>query len=261
LRIRAWIVTIAEQLSEEGVAELVLTHPPVNAFDIADLHDLAHRLDAMERRPEVRAVIFRSEGRGFCGGGDLKEVQGLEGFAGILGQASGSYRASLAIAECAVPVIVAAHRYCIGVGVLLAGAADILIAGSATRFVMAEIDNGATGGAIQASGLMPEKRLRAAMFTCEPVSAEELRGYGSIYQLVPEDEVPGAARRVAAVVASKPPQVVRRAKSSINNSIGNDIRRLYRIEMSYTYELNLLGEAVAARQTFLDGERGSYTAG
>jgi enoyl-CoA hydratase len=157
-------------------------------------------------------------------------------------------------------VIVAAHRYCIGVGVLLAGAADILIAGAETRFVMAEIDNGATGGAIQASGLMPEKRLRAAMFTCEPVSAEELQAYGSIYELVPDDELPCAARRVATLIASKPSQVVRRAKSSINNSIGSDIRRLYRVEMSYTYELNLLGEAAAARQTFLDGERGSYTA-
>ena len=30
--------------------------------------------------------------------------------------------------------------------------------------------------------------------------------------------------------------------------------------MSYTYELNLIGDAAAARQTFLDGERGSYTA-
>ena len=53
--------------------------------------------------------------------------------------------------------------------------------------------------------------------------------------------------------------MVRLSKSSINSSIGRDIRRLYRVEMSYTYELNLIGEAAAARQTFLDGERGSYT--
>ena len=252
-------MTITETLSSDGVAELVLEHPPVNAFNIADLHDLASRLRAMDSRPEVNVVIFRAEGRGFCGGGDLKEVQGLPGFEGILGQSSGSYNASLAIAECAVPVIVAVHVYCIGVGVLLAGAADILIVDDAARFVLSEIDNGATGGAIQASGLLPEKRLRAAMYTCEPFSAAELHQYGSAYRLVPADGVVQEARKVASVIASKPPVVVRRAKASIDSSIGRDIRRCYRIEMSYTYELNLLGEAVKARQTFLDGERGSYT--
>ena len=43
-------------------------------------------------------------------------------------------------------------------------------------------------------------------------------------------------------------------------TIGRDIRRMYRVELSYTYELNLIGDAAAARQTFLDGQRGSYTA-
>jgi enoyl-CoA hydratase len=251
-------VTITEHLGDDGVADLVLSHPPVNAFSIGDLEDLTERLGEMERRPEVRVVLFRSEGRGFCGGGDLKEVQGLEGFTGILGQARGSYRASLSIADCAVPVVMAIHRYCIGVGVLLAGAADILIVDDQARFVMAEVDNGATGGAIQASGLMPEKRMRAAMFTCEPVWAEELGRYGSIYALVPEAKVFERAREVAAVVAAKSPTVVRLAKRSIDSSVGRDIRRSYRVELSYTYELNMLGEASRARQTFIDGERGSY---
>jgi enoyl-CoA hydratase len=152
----------------------------------------------------------------------------------------------------------AIHRYCIGVGVLLAGAADILIVDDQARFVMAEVDNGATGGAIQASGLMPEKRMRAAMFTCEPVWAEELGRYGSIYALVPEAKVFERAREVAAVVAAKSPTVVRLAKRSIDSSVGRDIRRSYRVELSYTYELNMLGEASRARQTFIDGERGSY---
>ena len=142
----------------------------------------------------------------------------------------------------------------------MAGAADVVVADDEARFVMAEIDNGATGGAIQASGLMPQKRLRSAMFTCEPVSAEELYRYGSIYELVKgSDAVVDSARRIASLIASKPARVVRLSKASINSSIGRDIRRLYRVEMSYTYELNLLGEAAAARQTFLDGVRGSYT--
>lgn len=247
-----------EHLTTDGVAELTLAHPPVNALTIGDLHDLAARLTAFRERPEVHCVLLHADGRGFCGGGDLKEVQGLSGFAGILGQASGSYQASLAIAECAVPVIAAIHNYCIGVGVLLAGSADVVVAERGTRFVLAEIDNGATGGAIQASGLMPEARLRAAMFTCEPVLADELHRLGTVYRLTESGEHLAAARDVATTIATKPPSVVRRAKESINRSIGRDIRAAYRTELSYTYELNLIGDASRARQTFLDGTRDGY---
>src|SRR5439155_376701 len=83
-------------------------------------------LRAVEGRPEVHAVLLRSEGPGFCGGGDVKEVERLPGFDGILGQASGSQQASLAVAECAAPVVVAVHGYCIGVGVLIVGTADVV---------------------------------------------------------------------------------------------------------------------------------------
>jgi enoyl-CoA hydratase len=251
-------VTVRSTLSASGVLELVVEHPPVNAFTIGDLHDLAGRLREVEGTPAVHCVVVRSEGRGFCGGGDLKEVQGLPGHAGILGQASGSFQASVAIAECAVPVIVAVHRYCVGVGVVLAGAADVVVAAEGTVFVLSEVDNGATAGAVQAVGLMPEKRLRTALFTCEPVAAEELLGYGTIHRVVPEGELVSTARALAEVIAAKAPAVVRAAKASVDSSIGREIRRHYRVELGYTFELNLLGEAATARQAFLDGGRAGY---
>jgi enoyl-CoA hydratase len=120
------------------------------------------------------------------------------------------------------------------------------------------VDNGATGGAVQALGLMPEKRLRAAMLTCEPVPMEELHGYGSIYRLVEQGEGLAAARALAATIAGKPGRVVRQAKRSINASIGRDVRASYRKELSFTYELNLEGEATRQRQTFVDGVRTGY---
>ena len=187
-------------------------------------------------------------------------MQRLPGHEGILGQARGSCAASVALHECAVPVIAAVHNYCIGLGVLLAGSCDVVLAGEGTIFVLSEVDNGATGGAIQAVGLMPDKRLRTAMFTCEPVPAEELVGYGSVQQVVPEAELAGAARTLAETIAAKPPRVVRAAKKAINGSIGRRIRDLYRQELSYTYELNLTDDAYQARQTFVGGSRKGYLA-
>ena len=243
----------------DGVLELVIEHPPVNAFTIADLHSLAKRLRAVEHQPEVHCVLLRAEGKGFCGGGDVKEVQSLPAFEGILGQASGSQAASLAVAECAVPVVVAVHTYCIGVGVLIVGTADIVVASTGTTFVLAEVDNGATSGAAQALSLLPAKRLRSAMLTAEPIDAAELHAHGSIYRLVEADAVVSTAFEVAQLIASKSPAVVRRLKLSLNASSGvDDLRTRYRQELSYTYELNLLGEAQERRGDFVEGRRRGY---
>lgn len=165
---------------------------------------------------------------------------------------------SVALHECRAPVIVAVQRYCVGLGVLIVGSCDIVVATHDAMFVLAEVDNGATGGAIQASGLMPDKRLRVAMLTCQPVQAEELYRYGTIYRLVDESELRSAAMEIAEVIAAKPPRVVRSAKQAINGSTGRNIRDLYRQELSYTYELNLLGDASQARDTFVNGTRKGY---
>jgi enoyl-CoA hydratase len=249
---------IREHVDGAGVAELVVDNPPVNAYSLADIDALVGHLRAYGGNSEVHAVVLRGEGRGFCGGGDVKEVQRLPGFEGILGQTRGSLELTLAIAECPVPVIGAVHGYCIGLGVLVAGVCDILLAAPGTPFVLAEADNGATSGVVQASGLMPDKRLRAAMFTCEPVDAAELHSYGSVLRLVPADELPAAARGLATTIAGKRTNVIRGLKSAMAGSIGRDIRTSYRQELSYTFELNISGEAREARADFVEGRRAGY---
>jgi enoyl-CoA hydratase len=252
---------VREHVDEAGVAELVVDNPPVNAYNLADIAALVGHLRRYASDPRVRAVVLRGEGRGFCGGGDVKEVQRLPGYEGILGQVHGSLDLSLAVAECPIPVIAAIHGYCIGLGVLVAGVCDILLAAPGTPFVLAEADNGATSGVVQASALMPDKRLRAAMFTCEPVQSDELHGYGSVLRLVPADELPEAARALATTIAGKRTNVIRGLKAAMAGSIGRNIRDAYRQEVSYTLELNMSGEAGEARGDFVDGRRVGYAAG
>jgi enoyl-CoA hydratase len=252
-------MSLTETVHPNGVAELVVQHPPVNAYTIGDLARLTELLRSYDHREEVRVVVLRGEGKGFCGGGDLKEVQELPGFEGILGQARGSQESSLAIAECAVPVIVCVHNYCVGLGVLLAGTCDVLIGCAGTKFVLAEVDNGATTGGVQALGLLPEKRMRAAMFTCEPFDIAELHDHGSAYYVeATVEETVARAMAVADTIAGKAPRVVRAMKLALNNTAARDLRTLYRQELSYTFELNMIGDASEARQTFLDGTRDSY---
>jgi enoyl-CoA hydratase len=150
------------------------------------------------------------------------------------------------------------HRYCIGIGVLVVGVCDIIVAARGTQFVLAEADNGAASGVIQALGLLPEKRMRSAMFTCEAFTAEEMHRYGSVHSVTSADDLVTSAQELADAIAAKRPLVVRALKQSMNRSTSRDLVTKYRAELSYTYELNMTGDARAARATFVEGSREGY---
>ena len=185
-------------------------------------------------------------------------MQALPGFEGILGHGRYSLKVSAAVEACPVPVIAAVHRYCIGIGVLVVGVCDVIVAAEGTKFVLAEADNGAASGVMQALGLLPEKRMRAVMFTCDAFTAEEMHRYGSVHAVTSPGDLVTSAHELADTIAGKRPLVIRALKRSMNQSVDRDLVTKYRAELSYTYELNMTGDARAARATFVDGTRDGY---
>ena len=65
-------ITVVKELP--GIAEVVIDHPPVNALDVAGWFELADTVTAAGRVPELRVVVLRANGRGFCAGVDIKEI-------------------------------------------------------------------------------------------------------------------------------------------------------------------------------------------
>ena len=71
--------------------------------------------------------------------------------------------------------------------------------------------------------------------------------------MVPAAGLRDAARAVAGEIAAKDPVVIRRAKESLNGIDPVDVKRSYRFEQGFTFELNLNGAGDRARQRFVDG--------
>ncbi len=66
----------------------------------------------------------------------------------------------------------------------------------------------------------------------------------------------GPAGNADIVVAAEDPAVIRLAKQSLNGIDPVDVKRSYRYEQGFTFELNLAGAGDRARQAFVDGQRG-----
>jgi len=252
-------MTIHQSVGEGGVLELVMDNPKVNALPIADTFELAEILDGVKQRPEVRAVILTATGRGFCAGVDIKEMQAMPGHEGILGVNRACAEVFRAVYECAVPVVCAVNDFCLGTGIGLAGSADVVVAAEGVRFGLPEVDNGALGAATHLGRLVPEKHLRWMLYSCEPVTAEQLHEWGTVLRVVAPDALMDVARDVAGVIAAKSAPVIRAAKASLNG-IDHQPMTSYRFEQGFTFELNLQGHGDEARDAFLRGDRAPNTA-
>jgi enoyl-CoA hydratase len=240
----------------DGVAEVVIDFPPVNALPAAGWFELANAVTRAGADPDTRAVIVAADGRGFCAGVDIKEMQRVPGHEALVGANRGCFAAFAAVYDCPVPVIAAVHGFCLGGGVGLAGNADIIIAAEDATFGLPEVDRGALGAATHLSRLVPQHLMRAMVYTCRTVTARELLGFGSVLDVVPRQDLRQAARDVAGQIAAKNPDVIRLAKQSLNGIDPVDVKRSYRYEQGFTFELNLTGVSDEARQAFLDGPDG-----
>ncbi|MGH9092859.1 MAG: enoyl-CoA hydratase family protein [Acidimicrobiales bacterium] len=234
-----------------GVAEVVIDHPPVNALDVAGWFALAGAVEAAGRVPEHRVVVLRAEGRGFCAGVDIKEIQ-ARGDEALVGANRGCAAAFAAVYDCEVPVIAAVQGFCLGGGIGLAGNADIVVAADDATFGLPEVDRGALGAATHLARLVPQHKMREMVYTARPVPAAELAAFGSVSRVVPAAALRDAALELAGEIADKSPVIVRRAKESLNGIDPVDVKRSYRYEQGFTYELHVRGVADEQRAAFVD---------
>lgn len=238
-------------LHPDGIAEVVMDNPPVNALTVAGWFGLADLLTELGRNPEVRVVVLRAEGRGFNAGVDIKEMQATEGFDALIGANKGCYAAFAAVYDCPVPVVAAVNGFCLGGGIGLVGNADVIVAADDATFGLPEVDRGALGAATHLSRLVPQHKMRAMVYTSATATAQELHHFGSVHAVVAQADLRAIAMEVAGQIAAKSPTVIRAAKESLNGIDPWDVKRSYRFEQGFTFELNLSGVADEHRDAFV----------
>ena len=244
------MTSVTSTALDDGIVEVVVDHPPVNALPVAGWFSLAEAITDAGRDPATRVVVLRAEGRGFNAGVDIKEFQRDSGFTALIGANRGCYAAFAAVYDCPVPVVTAVQGFCLGGGIGLAGNSDVVIASEDATFGLPEVDRGALGAATHLSRLVPQHRMRAMVYTSATATAAELHEYGSVLRVVPKEQLRDAALQVAGQIAAKDPTVIRAAKESLNGIDPMDVHRSYRFEQGFTFELNLSGVADKVRESF-----------
>lgn len=238
------------QIHDNGVAEVVLNRPPVNALNSAGWNALAERIATLGENPAVRVIVIRAEGRGFCAGVDIKELDADSSL--IVAVNAGNYATFKAVHLNKVPVIVAVHGFVLGGGIGICGAADIVIAAEDASFGLPEVDRGAMGGAAHLQRMFGVQKTRYLFFTGEMIGAPEAFRLGAVERVVPRERLRDEAMAIAAKIAAKSTAMIRIAKEALTGIEDGNLEAKYRWEQGFTLQAYMSPDSAETRRAFVE---------
>lgn len=221
-----------------AIAIVTMNRPDaLNALSL----QLTKDLDAAFRQAiadGARAVVFTGNGRAFCSGGDLREMQSMwekEGrIEAFLEDPLGALHGVIRLMrETPIPFIAAVNGVCAGAGVNFALACDIVIAADDASFREAFVRIGLTpdcGGTFFLPRVVGEKIATELFMTGDAVSAQRAVEIGMINKAVPAASLLDEAAQLAAKLAAGPTGSIGRIKRMMNASFSNDLTEQLALE-------------------------------
>ena len=211
----------------DGVATVTLDRPeklnPLTFESYADLRDLLHELP---HRDDTRVLVIRGEGKGFCGGGDVNEIIGeliKMDAAGLMGFTKMTGDVIKAMRECPVPIVSGIQGIAAGAGSVIALASDFRVCSTSARFAFLFTKVGLSGGDMGAAYLLPRVvgagRATQLLMLGDTIDAQTADRYGLVSELVADDELDDAVRRLARRLADGPTLAYAQTKSLITREL------------------------------------------
>jgi enoyl-CoA hydratase len=215
------------RVEKEGAIDwLTLDRPELlNAMSRTMMLELQHYFGELYTNHDVRVVILKGAGRGFCAGLDLKEDRSDERGGAVTG-----LRVQRRVSEIVMrmrrapqPVISLIHGPASGGGFALALASDIRLAGPRARMNAAFIRIGLTACDVGVSYFLPRLVGSALaselLLTGRFIGAERARAVGLVSDVVPDAELDDAGRAIAREILANSPVGVRLTKECLNMSV------------------------------------------
>ena len=224
---------------EDGVATVVVNHPPVNALSAPVLTDLRAVFDEIKPDLSVKAAIITGAGMFFIAGADIKEIASIKNGQEGANLARQGERIFREIELMDIPVIAAINGMCLGGGTELAMACHMRIASDRARIGQPEINLGIIpgfGGTQRLPRLVGAAKALEMILTGDPITAAEAKAVGLVNRVVPEAEVLKQAKGLAQRVASKSRQAITRSMQAVREGVAMSL------DDGLTLENRLFGE-------------------
>lgn len=222
----------------DHVAQIILNRPDKrNAIDWPTLQALDSAITDAEKRPGVRVILVRGQGKAFSAGIDLTA------FFSMSDQFGDNWRHdSLPLTRAfqtivnkfessSIPTIALLHGYCLGLGMELALACDMRIVAEGTRLALPETKLGIipdVGGTTRLTRLIGPARAKEFIMTGKDIPLDAAQRWGIVNYVVPAEELEAKGHILADEIASSAPLAVTFSKHVIDGLF--DLKRGLELE-------------------------------
>lgn len=250
----------------DGLAEVVLDAPEkLNALDADDLQLLRVRLaDAATRAAsgEVRALLLRGEGRGFCAGRDVAgtdpDHDDAAGYLDILGALLTE------LADFPAPTFAAVQGACLGVGLGLAVACDVVYLAEKAKIGSPFANLGATldsGGHAFFLARLGRHRTLDLIYSSELIRGTEAVAAGLFSRAVADEDLRDTTRAAALAAASGPTQAFLESKRLLDRieNAGLGTREALTLESAAQVRLSHTPDYAEGFRSFQEKRRPVFT--
>ncbi len=200
------------QVEERGaIATLTLNNPAkMNVLSEAMMAALTGAFDSLSKRADIRVVILRANGKGFCAGHDLREMtaarQAEDGGAAYFGALFQTCSAMMsAIRALPQPVIAEVQGMATAAGCQLVASCDLAIASRAAKFGVNGVNIGlfCSTPMVALSRNIGTKKAFEMLVTGDFLSPDEALQHGLVNRVVEPDALEAETQALAAQIAGK----------------------------------------------------------
>jgi 2-(1,2-epoxy-1,2-dihydrophenyl)acetyl-CoA isomerase len=213
-------------LEEQGpIAIIRLNRPDVlNALDIPMAEAFLAAIETIARRPSLRAIVIRGEGRAFCAGGDVGSFQQAPDIAEHVDNLIRPFHKGIELmVGLPQPTVAMLHGAVAGAGLSLALASDFAIAADNARFTLAYSRIGASPDG-SSSWFLPRlvglRKAKEIALLADLFDAAEAHRLGLVNRIVPPDQLDREVMALAARLAAGPTAAYGRIKTLLQDSFG-----------------------------------------
>jgi enoyl-CoA hydratase/carnithine racemase len=257
-------VTERLHLSFDGPIAIITNDNPEkhNAFDDEMDLRLFDILGEITQHPEVRAVIWRGEGKSFSSGRDVGSIGNLKVELSHHDLMRRGHRGIQQLWDLDAPVIVACKGWVMGGSFQRALLCDLRIASEDAKFRLPETTYGVipdTGGVAVLYEMCGHGVVSDMVLTGRVLTADEALTHGIVSRVVPADELDAATREIAEQIAAAPAVTIKMAREVIRHLAVPQIRTSMADEMIYQTFINKSDDVAEMRAARSEDRAPRYT--
>jgi methylglutaconyl-CoA hydratase len=213
-------------LDERGVATVTLNRPEVNnAYDAGLINGVLAAMDELGKKPQLRVVVLKGNGKHFQAGADLKWINAVrpQSIAENEAVSRATFEAVQRLNRLPIPTVALVQGGCFGGGTGVISACDVVIAADNALFSITEVRWGLTAAIIipQLCDAIGVRQVRRYALTGERFGAVEARRIGLVHEVVPLAELEAAGAKVVEQLLANGPQALAETKAlAMENSFG-----------------------------------------